>query len=291
MAQGLALHIGLNAVDPAHYSGWNGALNACEADAVDMKAIADACGFKTRVLLTQDARRQPIVSFLETAAQQLQSGDILLLTYSGHGGQLPDLDGDEDDKLDETWCLYDGQLADDELHRLYARLREGVRVFVLSDSCHSGTVLKGTYYQAAAASGLGVPSPLSLGLPKANAQPPGYKYMPAPVAQRTYRQNQKFYDGLLHGIVASRKDKAANDVAASVRLISGCQDNQYSLDGVFNSAFTAELLTVWNRGNFKGNYSDFHLAIQNRLPPSQSPNHFTIGRNLPAFDRQKPFTI
>jgi hypothetical protein len=36
MARGQALTIGLNAVDPKHYEGWSGELNACEADANDM---------------------------------------------------------------------------------------------------------------------------------------------------------------------------------------------------------------------------------------------------------------
>jgi hypothetical protein len=66
--------------------------------------------------------------------------------YSGHGNQVPDLDGEEPDKLDETWCLYDGQMIDDELYRMYGALAEGVRVLILSDSCHSGTVAKGMFY-------------------------------------------------------------------------------------------------------------------------------------------------
>ena len=32
-ARGISLHIGLNAVDPAQYEGWDGALTACEFDA------------------------------------------------------------------------------------------------------------------------------------------------------------------------------------------------------------------------------------------------------------------
>ena len=40
MPQGLALTIGLNSVDPAHYGGWSGELTACEADAEDMAEIA-----------------------------------------------------------------------------------------------------------------------------------------------------------------------------------------------------------------------------------------------------------
>jgi hypothetical protein len=39
-AAGLAVHIGLNAVDPAHHAGWSGPLSACEADASDMPDIA-----------------------------------------------------------------------------------------------------------------------------------------------------------------------------------------------------------------------------------------------------------
>ena len=45
-AGGAALHIGLNAVDPAHYAGWSGPLNACEQDARDMAAVAKKTGIK-----------------------------------------------------------------------------------------------------------------------------------------------------------------------------------------------------------------------------------------------------
>lgn len=285
MPRGLSLHIGVNVVDPNHYGGWDGRLNACEADAKDMKAIADACGYQAKILLTQNAKRQPLVDFLRSAAQQLQSGDIFLLTYSGHGGQLPDLNDDEDDSVDETWCLYDGQMVDDELNALYRSFRAGVRGFVLSDSCHSGTMLKNTYYSAAAAAGLGG------GVAREFSPVSGstaYKFMPDDVARRTYDQNKKFYDEIL-GSPGSKEAKA--EAAASVRLISGCQDNQYSMDGPFNGAFTSALLKVWRQGQFDGDYHDFHIAIQNRLPPSQSPNHFKIGPSLPAFDAQKPFTI
>ena len=40
MAKGISIHIGLNHVDPKHYQGWDGALNACIADANDMRALA-----------------------------------------------------------------------------------------------------------------------------------------------------------------------------------------------------------------------------------------------------------
>lgn len=89
------------------------------------------------------------------AAAALTSGDIFMITYSGHSGQAPDESGDEQDLTDETWCLYDGQLIDDELFIAWSAFRPRIRVVVLADSCHSGSVtraalamvsLPGNYY-------------------------------------------------------------------------------------------------------------------------------------------------
>src|SRR6266545_3957939 len=90
MAKGLALTIGLNAVDPRHYEGWSGKLNACEADARDMADIARSRKFKVQRLLTRRATRSAVLGGIARAASALRSGDIFLLTYSGHGGQVPD---------------------------------------------------------------------------------------------------------------------------------------------------------------------------------------------------------
>jgi hypothetical protein len=79
---------------------------------------------------------------VRNAAKTLSKGDFFFLTFSGHGGQVRDADGDEPDRKDETWCLYDGQLVDDELYVELGRFAAGVRVLVLSDSCHSGTVTR-----------------------------------------------------------------------------------------------------------------------------------------------------
>src|SRR5215203_2095949 len=55
MARSMSLHVGLNSVDPAHYDGWDGQLTACEFDANDMRAIAEALGYdESTTLLTAD---------------------------------------------------------------------------------------------------------------------------------------------------------------------------------------------------------------------------------------------
>jgi len=116
MPVGLALTVGLNGVDPKHYSGWSRELNACEADAEDMRSVAKSQGFEVTTLLTRNATRQSVVRRIKDASRRLRSGDIFMLSYSGHGGQLPERNEDEADAMDEAWCLYDGELVDDEMY-------------------------------------------------------------------------------------------------------------------------------------------------------------------------------
>jgi hypothetical protein len=279
MPQGLALTIGLNSVDPNYYGGWTGDLNACEADAEDMTEIAKSSHFNVTTLLTVNATRAKVIDEINRAATVLTSGDIFLLTYSGHGGQVPDLNGDEiDDHQDETWCLYDGQLIDDETYGLLGKFETGVRILVFSDSCHSGTVVKQAYYQGTIASRSATPITSDV----------KYRYMPNSIALRTYKQNKAFYDPILGG-KASKESRAA--VRASVLLISGCQDNQFSSDGTFNGLFTANLLRVWNNGQFQGDYRRFHKSILRNMPPDQTPKYFRVGVINSNFEKQLPFSI
>jgi hypothetical protein len=67
MAKGISLHIGVNEVDPNHYSGWSGPLNACEADAEDLESLATNQGFVTQILLTSQAKREAVINGIESA--------------------------------------------------------------------------------------------------------------------------------------------------------------------------------------------------------------------------------
>ena len=275
MAKGLALTIGLNAVNPKHYEGWKGELNACEPDAGDMADIALAQKFKVQTLLTKRATRSAVLAGMARAAKALKAGDIFLLSYSGHGGQIPDRNSDEADHQDETWCLYDGELIDDEIYTALGRFKRGVRVLAFADSCHSGTSIKEMFY-AARATAIGTSAPK-----------PRYRNMPSSVALRTYRAHRAMYDKLQKSV----KSNAEQSVQASAILISGCQDSQLSLDGDFNGLFTANLLRAWNEGHFRGDYHDLHRSIRRNMPPDQTPNFFTTGAPSPAFEKQAPFTV
>jgi len=286
----LSLHVGLNGVSAAAYGGWDGPLAACEFDANDMAAIAKSKGMKPTVLLTKKGTRANVLAGMRGAAKALVAGDLFFLTYSGHGGQVPDVNGDEPDKQDETWCLYDGQLIDDELYFELSKFKAGVRILVLSDSCHSGSVTRER------------PPP---------PPPPGQrvKLMPAAVAMRVYREHQAFYDKLQLDVAKAAGQKAVDpdaalaNVAASGRLsaivkkfnpavvlISGCQDNQTSMDGDHNGAFTEQVLKAWSNGAFKGNYGNFHAKVKAAMPATQTPNLFTLG-TAGKFLAQTPFTV
>jgi metacaspase-1 len=270
MPLGASLHIGLNAVDPKKYSGWDGQLTACEFDANDMQALAKTQGFtKVTKRLTKRATRNRVLADIKAAAAKLKQNDIFFLTYSGHGGQVPNTGNDfEPDGYDESWCLYDGELIDDELYAALNQFAGGVRIFVLSDSCHSGTVLRAANFSA-----LGV-------------TPVRPRMMPRDIALRVYMDHQKFYDKL-----QQRGADPRTRMRATAVLISGCQDNQTSADGDRNGLFTETLLAVWKSGKFNGDYRGFHKSIVKMMPPTQTPNYFTIGPANYRFEKQKPFTV
>jgi hypothetical protein len=135
----LSLHVGVGTLDPAHYPPV-AVLRRCEADAQSLAAVAEARGYSTRSLLGSQATTSAVLGALAEAARRLSDGDSLLFTFSGHGGRLPDLTGDEGaDPYDETLCLYDRELLDDELFVAWCRFAKGVRIVMVADSCHSGT--------------------------------------------------------------------------------------------------------------------------------------------------------
>jgi hypothetical protein len=278
MPQAISINIGLNQVDPNHYGGWSGQLRACESDARDMTRIAQARGFETKTILTREATADAVTSAISDAAEKLEAGDILFLTNSSHGGQVPDTNGDEDDQLDETWVLFDRQLVDDELYDLWSKFAAGTRIFVLSDSCHSGTANRGIFDAA-------TPHVVQAGL--VDTPEPRTKDMPKDVAERTYEQNKAEYDAIQKEHPSAEKA----EVGASVILISGCQDNQFSLDGDKNGLFTQQLLAVWDDGKWSGSYPKFHKAIGAKMPATQSPNYNPVGASDSAFADQTPLTI
>ena len=81
---------------------------------------------------------------IEQAAKILNDGDIFLISFSGHGGQMQDIDSDEKDFLDSTWVFYDRQLTDDELENLIRpNFIKQVRILIISSAAHAGAAYMG----------------------------------------------------------------------------------------------------------------------------------------------------
>lgn len=137
-----SIHLGVNRVDQSLYQGCLPDLVASEEDARQMRRLADAMGFSSRLFLSEDATRAEVVDCLESTIDRLADGDVLLVTYSGHMTSIPGV-GDDRDGWDEAWCLRDGILLDDEFHDLLSDIPEGVDVIVVTDSCFSAGLVDG----------------------------------------------------------------------------------------------------------------------------------------------------
>ncbi|MFF5920438.1 caspase family protein [Streptomyces flavochromogenes] len=275
MATGLALHVGLDSVDPARYEGREGTLVACENDAHDVARLARAAGFESTVLLTPEGTVANVTAVLGGAAARLGPGDILLFGYSGHGGQVPDEnDGsaatgsdDEPDALDETLVPYDRQFLDDEVQRAFSAFADDVRIVAFFDCCHSGG---------------------SIEIPRGPVADATARFMPEPQQRQLYDRDRGFHAELRRSPADSRPRNGAGPDAL---LVSACQDNQEASDGDVNGAFTEALLQVWDDGAFRGGHRDFHRSIQRRLPPTQSPNLYLTATPDQEFVDQRPFTV
>lgn len=152
--KGFALNIGINHVDvesstyqvPKDIKGIKyPALKACENDARAYAKLSVEKDFsQIRLLLGSNATTDNFRAVMADYSKELRKGDLFLLSFSGHGAQVPDFSGDEQkDMLDEVWCFHDSIILDDELYDLWKYFDSGVRIFVVSDSCHSGDMLKG----------------------------------------------------------------------------------------------------------------------------------------------------
>lgn len=152
----LAIHIAVNEVDKTQYPKPPGALRAPEADARAMFDLTNRAAFDGTLLVGLEATRDRVMGVFRTSAADMVADDLLVVSFSGHGAVFADaadaevvqrppgavnrLPGDE--PFDQSWCLRDGVLIDDDLHLLLCDFRVGVRIYVLSDSCYSGTILR-----------------------------------------------------------------------------------------------------------------------------------------------------
>lgn len=126
-------------------------LTGCVNDAVSFTAALQKHYGIPETAISQLADEQATKAAIVKAIEEklitpAKAGDTLIFYYAGHGDFTPDLDGDEDDQVDEALIASDGDarnpgtwLTDDELARLFAGAKTS-NVLMVFDSCHSGTI-------------------------------------------------------------------------------------------------------------------------------------------------------
>ena len=240
-----ALCIGING-----YPGTSNDLSGCVNDANDWAEELSRRGFAVTQLLDSKATRAAMIKAIGGLIDGAVKGDSLVITYSGHGTWVPDSNGDEPDDRDEGLCPYDltskGALIDDDIHELFARRAAGVRITLISDSCHSGSVTRGDE------------ADLDPGMPRVRFMPP-----------------QAWMKGALPPAALSAvTPRGGFTRAGGDLLLAGCQDHEYSWDTSFhgrpNGAFTYYALKTL-REIKPATYQTWFDAIRAYLPSTRLP--------------------
>jgi len=243
-----AICIGIN-----DYPGSQNDLHGCINDARAWKSMLENKGFAVSLVLDSDATINKITTALEKLVAQAEKGHELFITYSGHGSNVRDTSGDEDDGRDETWYLYDGNLLDDKIREILSKLPAEVKLTVISDSCHSGTITR-AFLAATAKESHGIVPPIRC---KARYMPPEDEIEATSLASLAIKK-QIFYP-----------EEGMNHV-----LISGCMSTEYSYDASFNGkpmgAFSHYALLVL-RDNPLITYNDFYTKLRRSLPSDRYP--------------------
>lgn len=241
MATGLSLHVGVNVTGAVGIDVRP--LLGCENDARKMLELACSRGFihlgddPENPIIGKDATYKNVLGKMHIAAKELKAGDIFLFTFSGHGTRQGEEGDSEDDFHDETLVLHDRLLLDNVLGRLlWPAFKPGVRVVMVSDSCHSG------------GAAMSVVDSENEDASEGNGAQNGFQ-----VREISPGQAKSHMDSLKEFYEQLKKELPAEPppVAAQVLLLAACTDHQKTRDGDPHGLFTTALLDVWNTNGSK----------------------------------------
>lgn len=235
----LAVCIGIDAYPDPRY-----VLGGCVADARAWQAALEARGFEVRACHDAQATRAGIVAALTDVVGGSRPGDVLALQFAGHGTQLNDLDGDEEDAIDEAFVPYDfangGYLLDDDLWGVFAAVPDGVALTCFFDCCHSGTITR------------------VMGLP-----PP-----PLPPGARARYMKPTDEMNAAHRAFRSRQARAVTPRASRDRqamrtvVFAACQDDQVAYELGGHGEFTKRALPILQQGGVLTNAQFADAVVQ-----------------------------
>lgn len=279
-----SLHIGINQADPEHYGSALEALASCHNDALAMQSLAKHLGFvESQLLLDKEACADPVKESLQEYSKRLKSGDLLLISYSGHGGCMPNLneESDEEAEGDQTWCLYDRQLIDDELAHIWPLFAENVQILVFLDACHSGSAVRDHSYDELAKE---IEEEMAAFFEEEEAIT---KAMPSYVETPLYFKYKDLYDPIIEA-----HKKKPEEMKASLLLFAACQDHQQARAGKSFSYFTLAFIQVMMRKAKEiQNYPELFKLLKQQALPTQTPNELYLGKEQTFFQENLPFLL
>ncbi|CAO3645693.1 unnamed protein product [Cunninghamella blakesleeana] len=275
-----ALLIGIN------YFGTKNELRGCINDVNNVKNfLITLYNFREEdmVILTDDQRdarfiptKQNMISGMQWLVSNAQPNDSFFFHFSGHGGSVKDLDGDEDDGSDETIYPVDhdrypgqtGQILDDEMNAIMVQsLPRGCRLTAIFDSCHSGTALDLPYVYSTQGA-VKQNNPLKQagnGLMKA-----GMAYASGNVGG-ALSSLMSTGNKLVSGKKTDEKMKQFKGSEADVIMFSGCKDDQTSADAIISSTATGAM----------------SYAITTALRENKNQSYLQLLNNIRAILREK----
>jgi hypothetical protein len=247
-----------------NYKGSSNDLRGCVNDAKDWADLIKSKGWKEQditMLLDKRATKRNVTNAWKEIFQKAKAGDKVFLSFSGHGSHQKDYNGDEADGRDENIVMYDGYLSDDEIRAIFDTKAEGVELFFVSDSCHSGTVTRSFLETMSDESFYSAPRFLP---PEDDLEEASIQALPLPKRS-----------------LGSPKEEDMNHI-----LLSGCLPTEYSYDarigGVFRGAMSYHATKII-RENPDITYDQFYKKLKKQLPSNrypQTPQLEGKGKNL-----------
>ena len=263
MAEVYSLHIGVEKYDTNFYTATANRLTGCLNDMEAMCALARSHGVaEENAKFIPNPTRRILLNELKGMQTKLSEGDIFFFTFSGHGWEKPDKDGDEIKNtsgrkgMDQTICLSDRPVLDDELNAIFRSYDKGVRIITLFDSCHSGSVhsftLLSTDLHARSASGsrLSGNHRTTVSTEQRDTPPPVARGLTVDEVQAIYSRNllfavQSWVQSSLRSVgkIITSPDRRLSAVGIS---LAACEDDEKAYEttdrgkdnrGIFSLAF------------------------------------------------------
>ncbi len=299
--EGRSIHIGINEVSNDVFLGYLPSLSSAENDARAMRDWANDVGCSARVVLGDDATLENVENVIDATIERLIPGDLLMITFAGHGLSLRGVATDRDG-WDEAWCLHDGVLLDDVIHNKLVSIPKDCEVVVVTDACFAAGVIDDERRPLQLTGAAPQDRGISIDFDQIAKRPPvripggidatkNYLLMTGidesgtaiPRAPLTRAADDAIASLLLQGKIPSgpiRRGGRLIPIQANLIAMSAAAENELAFEGPKHGLFTAAILSILDLPNSELlSYSKI-MNLASELIVVQTPTLGAIGANI-----------